>query len=69
MKQDHKLVSHEQDYELSYIIEKFKVPRDVLEGTMRSLGEDGKFERSRAKIYEALKELGYTTNHDENKVS
>ncbi len=59
MKQDHKLVAANQKYEPQYIANKFNMSIGIVIQTMLESGKDGKYCRSRKKIYEALRAKGY----------
>lgn len=60
-KQDQKLVAFSQSdhEEVKYIAKHYKIPIAVVRKVMAELGKNGKPCRSRAKIYAALRLLGY----------
>jgi hypothetical protein len=53
-KQDPKLVARLDKYEVYYISGKFRIPPSVVKAEAKKTG------RSRTKLYEALRALGYT---------
>ncbi len=61
MNQDKKLVAHRQDHqrEVKYIADRYKIPFEKVEEAMLLAGKNGKYGRSRTKIYENLREMGF----------
>lgn len=52
-KQDRKLIAAKQKHEINFIHAMYKVPKGILKEVLASVG------RSRSKVYDRLRELGY----------
>ncbi len=59
MKQDHKLVSSKEDYEVAYIAKKFDIARKEVRRIMMECGKNGNTCRSRKVIYKAIRQMVY----------
>ncbi len=59
MKQDPKLVSSKEDYEVAYIAKKFNISIQEVWDIMMECGKNGNPCRSRKVIYKAIRQMVY----------